>query len=270
MIDLKITVSAVTPAPPSPPPPSPRVPLWRHKDDREIWGYVRSCAPCPAVWPMSDHKVPITKQWQFFIRAINWLMSLQHVAAKFGPKLALTNRKPDDIRRDWLRGLNLDRPDPDFDRVRTMSHAALTGTPGFSLLESFRLVGSALLTRDLAALRRSFAAFATANVLQVTMLDGWQDPPLKPGRTYPERVEDIRLDDYLCTPETHRHLFFGANIVNPDGRTSSFPNGAVYAWTGDSQPYTWMPHVARRPVPYRLANLDPLPAGAPFPSPYRS
>lgn len=266
MIDLKITVSvfAETPAPP----PLPRVLLWRHKDDLEMDGKVRGCAPCPAVWPMSDHKVVITKQMQFYIRAINAGRSLRHVAALFGPALAFTNRNENDVRRDWLRGLNLDRTDPDFDRVRTCSRSSLTGMPGFSLLESVRLVGVSLLKRDFAALQHSFVAFTSANVLNLTMMDGSQDPPLKPGRSYPQRVEDIRLDDYLYTPETHRELFFAANIVNPDGRTVPFPNGAMYSWTGDDRPYTWMPHVSRRPIQYPLANLVPLPAGARPPSPY--
>jgi hypothetical protein len=268
MIDLKITVSVAPGATAPPPHPPRRVPLWRHKDDIEVDGKVRGCAPCPAVWPLSDHKVFATKQWQFYIRATNAGRSVQHVAALFGPALAFTNRNVRDIRRDWLRLLNLDRPDPDFDRVRTCSRSALTGTPGFSLLESVRLVGVSLLKRDFAALQHSFVSFSSANVLTLTMMDGSKDPLLKPGRSYPERVEDIRLEDYLYAPETHRELFMVATITNAQGQTVPFPNGVRYSWTGDDLPYTFLPHVSRRPIQYSLANLVPVPAGARIPSPY--
>ncbi len=251
------------------PPPSPSVLYWRHKDDLENWGKPRDCAPCPAVWPLSDHKVPVTKQWQFFIRAINAGRSLQYVAALFGPALAFCNRSTNDLRCDWLQKKNLDRPDPDFDRARTCSRSVLTGAPSFSLMESLRLVTVSLLRRDFAALRHSFVSFAAANVLTLIMMDGWKDPPLKPGRAYPTRVEDIRLDDYLHSPETDRHLFFVANITNIQGQTVPFPNSAMYPWTGDGRPYTWMPHVSRRTIQYPLVNLISLPAGARPPSPYQ-
>src|SRR3972149_3003773 len=81
--------------------------LRRHKDDRELWGgnwhTERSCAPCPAVHPLlpnSDHKVELTEQWQYFIRAANWGMTLQYVSSLFGAKKAFTNRDPDDLRAD--------------------------------------------------------------------------------------------------------------------------------------------------------------------------
>jgi hypothetical protein len=107
--------------------------------------------------------------------------------------------------------------------------------------------------------------------LIVTMLDGSQPPPLKEGRSYPERVEDISLDDYLFTPQTHRHFFFAANIIRRDGKTVPFPNGAVYDWTNDGRMYSWLPHVkkANVEVRYPLSRLIPLPPGAPIPSPYK-
>lgn len=223
------------------PQPEPVLPsavqLWQHKDDVEIDGVPRDCSPCPAVWPMSDHKVFVTRQWQYFIRAINMGKSLQHVAALFGPALAFTNRSVDDIRRDWLRERDLDRPDPDFDRVRTCSLSVMTGT-------------------------------AAGDYLTVTMMDGNGPPPLKPGKKYPMAASQINPDDYLYHPSTHRHLFFAANISSAD-RTVPFPNGAVYDWTGDGKPYTWLPHVSRFVINYPLSKLKELPPGAEIPSPYR-
>ncbi len=136
-------------------------------------------------------------------------------------------------------GTKLSRPDPEFDKVRTCALSVLTGS-------------------------------VSGKHLIVTMLDGSQEPPLKEGRSYPERVEDINLDDYLFTPQTHRHLFFVANIIRRDGRTVPFPHGAVYDWTNDGKPYTWLPHVKRAQfeVRYPLSKLIQLLPGAEIPSPY--
>ncbi|HUF00540.1 MAG TPA: hypothetical protein VMN99_14875 [Anaerolineales bacterium] len=181
----------------------------------------------------------ITKQWQFFIRAINPGMRLQNIVALFGPTKAFTNRPVPDKRADHLRGERLNRPDPEFDKVRTCSLSVLTGV-------------------------------VSGDELIVTMLDGSQPPPLKEGRSYPERVQDINPDDYLFLPETHRHFFFAANIIKLNGKTVPFPHGALYDWTNDGRRYSWMPHVKRAQfeVRYPLSKLIELPPGAPIPSPY--
>jgi hypothetical protein len=216
------------------------VPLWQHKDDHGVFDDLRSCAPCPAVFPMHEHRVTITKQWQYFIRAINPGMSLQHVTALFGPTKAFTNRPVGDKRANHLKDKKQKRPDPEFDKVRTCALSVMTGV-------------------------------VSGEDLIVTMLDGSQDPPLKEGRSYPERVEDINLDDYLFTPQTHRHFFFAANIIKRSGKTVPFPHGAVYDWTGDGRMYSWLPHVKRAQVVvrYPLSKLIALPPGAPTPSPYK-
>ncbi len=110
--------------------------------------------------------------------------------------------------------------------------------------------------------------------LTVKMMDGNGPPPLKPGKQYPMSVGQINPDDYLYHPRTHRHLFFAANISSWDDenkvlRTVPFPNGAVYAYTGDGKPYTWMPHVSRFVINYPLSKLKKLPPGAETPSPYK-
>ncbi len=222
------------------PNPSPvPVPLWQHKDDHGVFDGVRDCAPCPAVFTLHESRVKITKQWQFFIRAINPDMSLKHITALFGPKKAFTNRPVRDTRADHLLGEKLHRPDPEFDKVRTCALSVLTGV-------------------------------VSGNMLIVAMLDGSQPPPLKEGRSYPERVEEIDPDDYLFLPQTHRHFFFAANIIRRNGKTVPFPHGARYDWTGDDRLYSWLPHVARSrfEVRYPLSKLIELPSGAPIPGPY--
>lgn len=216
------------------------VPLWQHKDDHGALDGVRDCAPCPAVFPLHESRVTVTKQWQFFIRAINPGMSLQHVAALFGPTKAFTNRSVGDKRADHLQGEKLGRDDPEFDKVRTCSLSVMTGV-------------------------------VRGEELIIAMLDGSQPPLLKDGRSHPERVDDINPDDYLFTPRTHRHFFFAANIIKRDGKTVPFPHGALYDWTNDDRPYTWLPHVKRAQfeVGYPLSKLTPLPTGEPIPSPYK-
>lgn len=211
-------------------------PLYRHKDDAELWGNKwseeRQCAitqgGCPAVHPLlpnSDHKVWLNEHWQYFIRAINWGMSLKHVAALFGYKKAFTNRKEDDLRANWISRTNLSQLPPDQDRVRSCSRAPL-------IVQEVR--------GDWAAIR---------------MMDGRLRPPLKEGYTYPDHVSKIDPNAYLYHPKTHPGMFLVATITNSDGKTRPFPNGAVYDWIGDNQPYVFWPYVANREIVYPLANL---------------
>ena len=168
-------------------------------------------------------------------------MSPQHVAQLFGYRKAFTNRHKDDLRADHLQGLNLDRKDPEFDKVRTCALSVMTG-----VVEGSNLV--------------------------IEMMNGSEPPPLKPGCVYPERLEDVKLEIYKYTPQTHRHLFFAANITKSSGKkVSPFPHGARYDWTGDNLLYTWMPHVAPAGVKvrYPLSKLIRVPPGAPIPSPYK-
>jgi len=263
-VNMRGSVKIIRPVQPE---PMPAVLYRRHKDDMEVWGHTRGCAPCPAVWPYSDHKVPVTMQLQFFIYAINEGMPAQYVDALFGPALAFCNRAVDDLRRSWLLLRDLTRPDPDLDRVRTCSRSAMSGTTKFSLVQAFKDSVSAIFKGSFKGLRKALS-LTTDNVLVPVMFDGWSNPPLKPGRLYPTRVQDVKLDDYLLTPEYNREYFFGATITNAKGHTVPFPHGIIRPYTNDGRPYVWMPHISRRPVEVPLANLVTLPLGSPPPSAY--
>jgi hypothetical protein len=223
------------------------IPLWQHKDDPQLGAAApeRVRVPTPQVYTLHEKAMAITQQWQYFIRAINHHMDLKKVSAIFGSRRAFCNLKgfndPDrPPRADFLLRENLGRREPEFDKVRTCALSVMTGQE-------------------------------REGELFVTMLDGSKPPPLKEGRSYPERVEDINVDDYLFTPQTHRHFFFAANIINRRGETVPFPNGAVYDWTGDGRPYTWLPRVAPAGirVRYKLSKLTKLLPGSPIPSPYQ-
>ena len=215
--------------------------FFRHKDDRELWGdfwnIERDCAPCPAVHPLlpnSDHKVQMTEQWQYYIRAINWGMQIQYVSALFGPKKAFTNRDPKDIRADWLLRRDLDRPNPDQDRVRSCSRSPIMVT---SVSNGGASIG---------------------------MMNGTLPPKLKIGFNYPSSVYNINPNAYFYMPQTHPEMFLVATITNAEGRTRPFPNGAVYAWKGDRQPYVFWPYVASRPIVYTMANLVEVQINTPY------
>lgn len=227
-----------------------RPPLWFHLEDvesRAFGGRLRSCAAegCPAVFTLLEPplKVRLTRDWMFYIRAINNTMRLEHVSAIFGNTKAFTNHPRAARFADYLLGEDLNQADNFFDKDRTCSRSVLTG----------RVEG---------------------NYLVLSTFDGNKPPPLKPGRRYPQRVADIHIDDYLYNPRDHRWLFFAANNVKVKaGDTSSispFDHGGIYDWTGDGRMYTWLPHVTRHTIYYPVSRLRKLRADEPIPSPYRS
>lgn len=230
-----------------------RPPLWFHREDQEVFGRLRECAQngnsCPAVFVLKTpaEKVQLTKEWQFYLAAINYGMRPEDVAVELDYRLAFTNgtglTKPGVPRRDYLRGRDLTADElPKFDKDRTCSRSVMTGT-------------------------------VSGDSLIVTTLDGKAPPPLKPGRRYPQTISEIRMDDYLYNPRDHRWLFFAANTVGSASGGSKvypFPRGASYPWTGDGWRYTWFPHVSCEEIRYPLSRLRRLGESEAVPSPYRS
>jgi hypothetical protein len=265
-----------------------RPPLWFHLEDGPsgVWGgQLRPCAyagGCPAPFVLREPrlKVNLDRHWQFYMAAINDGMVPEDVARELHYRLMACNMTglddPQRPRRDYLRGKNLTASeDPRFDKDRTCSRSVMTGTEGYSLLIALQaIVTAATVQRSLLATRSALVTVATNNVLIVTVLDGNQPPPLKPGKSYPQTVSQIDPDDYLYHPRTHRWLFFAANtVVSASGNTSKvwpFPRGATYPWTGDGWKYTWFPHVSRETIRYPLSRLRKLGPTEPIPSPYRS
>jgi hypothetical protein len=236
-----------------------RPPIWIHREDKEVFGYIRECATngnsCPAVFVLRepDLKVELTKEWQFYLAAINYNMVPADVSTELDYRLAFCNStgltKPGVPRRDYLKGVNLTAVDergnpalPKFDKDRTCTRSVMTGS-------------------------------ANGDYLIVTTLDGNKPPPLKAGRRYPQTVEEINIDDYLYNPREHRWLFFAANTVSSvSGGTKvyPFPRGATYPWMNDGWKYTWFPHVSRGVIRYPLSRLRRLGEAETIPSPYRT
>lgn len=225
------------------------VQLYQHKEDREVFGELRSCAPCPAVMVLQDDPHAfLGRQWQYYIRAINHNMSLENVYLLLDDHLAFTNHtgyvsldNPGD-RSDFFFNRNTGSRAPQMDKVRTTSRSVLTGVE-------------------------------EGGFLRVWTFDSRSLPPLKPGRMYPMDISQVNPDDYLYLPETHPWMFLVANIVNRREEVVQFPRGALYEWTGDNTPYSFLPHISNHsygPIRYPLSKLVKVPLGDPKPSPYRT
>lgn len=240
-------------------PPAPTIQYWMQKEDIPSGvfnGGLRPCATeggCPAVFILLTPtlKVVLDKNWQYYIIGINNRMSLEDVSSVLDGRLAFCNGTGwrSEPLRNYILNKDLTALDdrgrpayPKFDKDRTCSRSVMTG-------------------------------INLGSVLRLQTMNGNLPPPLKAGKTYPQRIEDINIDDYLYNPRDHRHLFFAANVVaSKPGNQSSvapFPRGAIYDWTGDNLPYTWLPHVSRHSIDYSLSQLVKVPIGSPLPSPYR-
>lgn len=174
---------------------------YMQREDREVFGGIRSCASCPAVFVLKDdnHNL-ITKQWQYYMLAINPSMTLENVALLLDNNLAFTNStglgNDDDPRADFFRNKNLAHKPPQFDKVRTCSRNCVTG-------------------------------IEQNGMLNVKTFDIRNAPPLKPGKRHPATIEEINPDDYQFLPQHNREMFVVANIVTPSGRVTQFPRGGV-------------------------------------------
>src|SRR5688572_15461171 len=217
----------------------PRPPLWFVKES--AFQGIRTSVP--AIVNLLAQPVTMTRDWQYYIRAINRGMTRQHVSAIFEYKKAFANGTgtgdSTDPRRDYILSENLDADkDIQMDKVRTCVRSTHTGV-------------------------------ANDTVLRLLTLDGNQPPPMKPGKRHPQTLDEIRLEDYLYQPRTHRWLFFAANNIGGDGQVTAFAHGAIYEWFGDRQ-VTWLPLVSRFPVSISLQYVRKLGQDDPMPSPYTS
>jgi len=259
ILPISVTVSVETPA---------RPPLWMIKEDVDLFGSVRPCAPCPAVVVLKDDPhAAIDEQWQYYLRAINYAMDLEDVYLLLDYRLAFANgtgfRKDGSPKADYFHRRDLDAKMPSLDKVRTCSRNCITGAESYSLAQAIRT----------AVADWSLSGLTTNNVLKVTTFDSRMPPPLKPGKSYPGRVEDVHPDDYLYLPQTHPWMFAVANIVNKAGEVVQFPRGGLYAWTGDHTPYSFLPLISNHSygdVLVPLSTLMPIAPNAPIPSVYRS
>lgn len=234
--------------------------LWMHKEDQytdifDTDSGIRECANggCPAVFTLLTPplKVNLDKNWQFFLIAINYNMTLENISLILDTHLAFCNDsgfRSGEL-RNFILGKDLNGVDekgrpayPRFDKDRTCSRNLLSG----------EVVG---------------------DLLRLSTMDGNQPPIMKPGKKHPQTIADIRLEDYMYNPKDHPWMFVVANrvTVKSGGVTSiaPFPRGAQYPWTGNVNNYTFIPLVSRHQIYYPLKYLERLDMSKPLPSPYR-
>jgi len=257
---------------------------YMQREDREVFGSVRSCASCPAVFVMKDDPHAfLGQQWQYYAIGINYNMLLEDVYLLFDRALAFANgtgfRISDDPRADWFHNKDLRYKPVNLDKVRTTARSVMTGTEQYSLMQAILdvvQVARFIVTRSISFMnaRSSFVQATTAyqNVLNVSVFDSRQLPTLKPGYSYPQDISQVDPGAYKYMPETHPEKFLVANIVNSKGEVVQFPRGGLYPWTHDNTPYSFVPHIANLaygPIFYPMSRLYKVPLGSPKPSPYR-
>lgn len=225
--------------------------LYMHKDDIGMHGVVRGNTPCPAVFPLSDEQMKVTKEWQYFLVAINPGMKLHNVSGLLNNSKAYCNHhgfisdeadKSDGPRANFIKEEDLNADLPVFNKVFTHARATHTG-------------------REVTEGGKTF--------LIVDTLDGTNPPPMKPGKARPQKLKDIRMEDYLYNPKETPLLFFVSNNVALDGRLFPFPKGSKYSWMPNTDFYVFMPLVSDKVVKSPLEEWIKLPPGSPIPSPYQ-
>jgi hypothetical protein len=281
-MNLNITVSIKESTPQPSTSFSPGIVPYMQTEDRIAYGFIRSCAPCPAVFVMKDDShVSITKQWQYYMLAINPSMTLENVFYLMDNNLAFCNstgfRNDGDPRADWFHDRNItdgSKP-PQFDKVRICSRNATTGVEQYILVSALKATMNALQLRLRAGIGKiaDVRAAILTKVLNVVTFDSRFPPPLKSGRSYPSTISQINPDDYLYLPQYNREKFIVANIVNSRGEIVQFPRGGLYSWTNDNTPYSFLPIISNPTygqVLYTIdKNLIKLPVGSDVPRPYR-
>jgi hypothetical protein len=246
---------------------------YQQREDREVFGSIRACAPCPAVFVMKDDPhVKMTQQWQYYLRAINYHMDLEDVYLILDRALAFANqtgfRNSSSPKADYFHNKDLSYPLPSLDKVRTTSRSVLTGVEEFDY-PTFTYDGQNLLQRLAARLLAPRVSNLLQNkepVLHVKVFDSRDLPPLKPGYSYPNDISEVDPNAYAIMPETHPEMFLVANIVNNAGEVVQFPRGATYPWIDSGlTPYTFVPHIANLSygeIKYPLRYLYKVPLGS--------
>lgn len=184
----------------------------------------------PEVYWGVDETVRFSREWQYFTVATNPGMSLDKIAALYGTRRALFNRKGFPGRADYIQGLDLDREDPQYSKAYMFGGGIVSG----QMVEG---------------------------QYQIFTMNGNQPPPLKPGKIHPQTVDEARgaWDRYLYNPRDHFWMFIPCVNVTDKGTPHPFPNGGVYDWTPESdRTFSFMPLVSRSPVLYFPDHLQPV------------
>src|SRR3990172_9992939 len=237
-----VSVRITTPQFIPPPEPSP-VPLWQFKQSHRPLESAQTLGSAPDVVVLATGlgRFTVTKEWQLYIRRINYNMQQKNVWGLFGKQKAFCNADADP-RQNWIEGKDLGATaKPQFDKDRTCGLACHTGVEEFSALQAIKNFGTLVkqtftLKHSFVSFKSSFRALADNNVLRVTMFDGRYSPP---------PLSEIN-------PRTHPWFYFHATIIYRDGKVAPFPAAAPAPEWGYTRNVVLMPLVAIHPILYPL------------------
>lgn len=193
---------------------------WQVRNPNELPG-------TPEVYVLYDYSVILTQQWQYYIYAMNREgMASHNISALLNTNKAFCNHMGHPGRANWILGEYLDNEDPRYSKVYTCGGGLVSGIP-------------------------------EGEYLRVSIMSGAEWPPLKLGRHYPGRLEDVRLDDYLWNPREHPWFFIPAVNITDNGYPFPFAAGGVYPWTPEpTRPFSFLPLASRRAILYPLSHLQ--------------
>jgi hypothetical protein len=223
--------------------------LYQLGDDPKTIGEIRDCAygGCPAVVPLHDAPdTEFTKDWQFYLVAINIGMRINNISNLMDNEAALFNHHGvgKGGRRNYLLGDNL----------------SADQNPRTPKLISFCL--------------NTHAGRDDGKFVYLQTMNGRNPPPMKSGKPRPQTISEIVPEDYLYLPQTHRHLFVDCTNVRWQPKTNSlqygsWANGIVRDWIGDGRLHTFFPLVSVfEEIKTPISWWTKLPLGSPFPSPF--
>jgi len=126
VLDVQVEFFVLPPLIPSP------VPLWQFLGGDNPRQYsIEHGVGTPDVLPLLSMSMEITREWQWYIRAMNPGMAPEQASALLGDQKAFTNNNgfgnPDEPRANWILGENLTAPLPKFPKVFTCGFACHTG-----------------------------------------------------------------------------------------------------------------------------------------------
>lgn len=247
--------------------------LYQYGDDFRIHGKLRSCASkgCPFVMVLRDQPdMFYDRDWQLYLVACNMPMKPNNIADILGPTKALTNSKGINEAANWIQGQRLNSKTlPRIDKCRTFGLNTHVGMDTYRVTYAIAHTIQAVLARSFMAAREAVMDFNSNNALVVLTFDGTKPPPMKPGRPRPTSYKEVNPDDFLIlpSPET-RHMFLDCTNEKRQGKgykVGPWAHGAVYDWTGDNRPHTFVPLASKFEIVTPLKNWRPV---SKFPSPF--
>jgi hypothetical protein len=170
----------------------------------------------PMVFHFRETVLPISREWQWYLIAINPGMALNAVAHLLMDGVAFCNNTglnmPGDPRQNWITNEDLTSS-----RLPAWSKCFTCGDNLVQIIDGI-----------------------------ITAFDGSKPPPLKPGYTWPmSREQALNPEIYRYMPQSYPHMFFAAHTTGTDFHAHPFPNGALYPWYMDGKtPVSFLPHVA--------------------------